>query len=330
MSEYKRVNARHSACKSCGGILTHNIAKNIFECTHCGNSQKVELGHKLENIPFDYKNTVDELPDDKIDVVKCKNCGAEVILDNENDVTGVCPYCDSNYVSDFSQKRLIAPSSLIPFKIDRKQAEASFKKWVKKLKGEKLGFSKGVIDTNIVQTYRPFWVFNANVVVDYRYEDRVLQGGRTVIANRQAKEDFNLVNVGIDAMYSTKYVDRIDPDRKLFQKYDFDELVEYDDAFLTGTQTSVYLLDLGEGLDATKSMIGSVLTKKHIGSASDFEIVRADDSKYSLALMPVWEARMVFKDEVFIYSLNGQTGKQFGEYPRNWMFASSGIKVNVR
>ncbi len=330
MANYKRASARHTECMSCGGTVYHNISKNIFECKHCGSTQSVELGRKLEEIPFDYKKTADELPVDSVDIFVCKNCSAELVLDDENDITGVCPYCDSNYVSDFSQKRLIAPSTLIPFKIDKKEAEDKFKKWVKELKGEKLGFSKSAIKSNIVQTYRPFWIFNANVIVDYKYQDRVVDGARSVIVNKNAKEDFNLVNVGIDAMYDTKYVDRIENDRKIFQKYNFEELVEYDDAFLTGTQTSVYAIDLGEGLEATLAMIGSVLTKKHIGSASNFKINDAVDSRYSLALMPVWEARMVFKDEVFIYSLNGQTGKQFGEYPRNWMFASSGIKVNVR
>lgn len=330
MKKYRKADAIHSKCDNCGGVLFYDISKNKFQCTHCGESQRVIISRKLDQNPFDFENLPDDLYDDSIDVIKCKNCAAVIILEDNLDITGSCPYCDSNYVSNFSEKRLIAPSSLIPFKVDRKEAEERFRSWVKKLKGEKRGFSKSVINTNVIQTYRPFWVFNAKLDVEYKYQARTIKNGRSVIVNSPGRENISLVNVGIDAMYNTEYSDRIESDRKAFQKYNFDELVDYDAAFLTGTQTSVYVLDLGEGLDSTRSLVGSELTKKHKGSASDFSIKYAINSKYSLALLPVWEARMVFDDEIFVYSLNAQTGVEFGEYPRNWMFSSSGVKFKVR
>ncbi len=330
MKKYKRVNAIHSKCENCGGTLIYDIPNQKFECTHCGETQKVVLSKNLDQNPFDYENIPVDIYDDSIDIIKCKNCAAEIILDDDLDITGDCPYCDANYVSNFSQKRLIAPSSLIPFKIDIKEAESKFKMWVKKLKGEKRGFSKSVINTKVVQTYRPFWIFNAKLDIEYKYQAKTVKNGRTVIINNTSRENISLVNVGIDGMYNTKYSDRIETDRKTFQKYDYNDLVDYDDAFLTGTQTSVYILSLGEGLDSTKALIGSELTRKHKGSASDFSIKSAVNPKYSLALLPVWEARMVFNDEVYVYSLNAQTGAEFGEYPRNWMFSSSGVKVKIR
>ncbi len=330
MSKYRIANARNSKCERCGGILFYNISKGKFECTHCGELNKIMVEHKLEKIPFDFTNISKEVPDYSIDVISCHNCNAEIVLDDELDITGVCPYCDSNYVSDFSKKRLIVPTAVIPYKIGKEEAKDRFKKWLKKLKGEKRGFTKSVINCNIVQTYRPFWIYNADLVIEYKFDDRVIMDGRTVILNKNEIEVINLVNVGIDAMYNTSYVDRIEPERKSFQKFNFDELVEYDDAFLTGTQTYVYSLDIIDGLDTTKALIGSALAQKHKDTARDFIIKQAKNSGYSLALLPVWEARMVYNSEVYIYSLNAQTGREFGEYPKNWLLDSSRIKVKMR
>ncbi len=328
MSKYNKENARHSECSGCGGTLQYNIVKSKFECTHCGNTQNVTLGHELEKNPFDFRNTIEEVPSDSTAIIGCKNCGAEIILDDEHDITGECPYCDTKYVTNFSEKRLIVPTALIPFSIPRDEAVEQFKKWAKKLKGEKKGFTNAVMDTNVVQTYRPFWVFDSEVYVDYMYSKTVREGKRTYSIDVKGNEKINLKDVGIDAMYLTQYTDHIDKHRQEFQKYDYNELVDYDDAFITGTETSVYIVDLGEGFDSTLALIGTAIAGMHggPGRAWGYKISDAKDSLYSLALLPVWEARMVFEGETYVYSMNGQTGKQFGEYPRSWLFQ----KVDMR
>lgn len=121
-------------CSNCGGILRWNISKQVFSCSSCGVTVDIDKSNTdIKKHDFDqYKQRAEgsvSFPDES--VVICKTCGAQITIDKATTAT-VCSMCASTYIDVEKQMSGIMPDGLIPFKVDKHQAQDNFRKWVKK------------------------------------------------------------------------------------------------------------------------------------------------------------------------------------------------------
>lgn len=323
-------------CRSCGAKLAFNPQDQLLKCPYCDNRiDVVKLHGDIHEYDF---NLVAGKPADwgnAAAAIKCQSCGAEIILGNTS-IAKICVFCGSSHVLKNNQFTGIAPESVIPFKITKKQAIDSFSSWIKKR-----WFSPGNLKTNykthsIYGVYVPCWTYDAMTdstytaeAGDYYYEKIT----RWVEENGQEKEvtesvrrtlwrsvggscQFNFDDIVVNA--STI----IDGD--LFEKtgaFNLSELVQYRPEFLSGFLAQKYSIDLQEGWEKAKKVIDDDVEKRIKDNIAADEVrslninTRYYNIKYKHILLPQWISSYTYKNKVYHFIVNGQTGAVGGQAP---------------
>ena len=162
-------------CANCGGTIKWNITKKKMECAACrtpyepeGEGRQIQK-HAYESLAEDEKRLILFA---ELTVMQCSVCGAELTFDSD-DTAKVCPLCGSSNVWGERQSVGISPDGIIPFQIDRAQAQRLFRKWVKGLWFAPGGFKETFQEGRLQGMYVPFWFFDAEA--DAFYQGR---GGR--------------------------------------------------------------------------------------------------------------------------------------------------------
>lgn len=120
-------------CASCGAPAQYDIVKQNYHCPNCGEDTGTEIPlKKLREFRSLTKTLLEqELPDSQTIACECPNCGARVIV-KEHEVTETCIFCQSKILRSNVQMREGFPEMVIPFRLNRKQAEKQLDEWVEK------------------------------------------------------------------------------------------------------------------------------------------------------------------------------------------------------
>lgn len=120
-------------CASCGAPAQYDIVKQNYHCPNCGEDTGTEIPlKKLREFRSLTKTLLEqELPDSQMIACECPNCGARVIV-KEHEVTETCIFCQSKILRSNVQMREGFPEMVIPFRLNRKQAEKQLDEWVEK------------------------------------------------------------------------------------------------------------------------------------------------------------------------------------------------------
>ena len=130
-------------CPACTGPLHFVGVSGMLECDYCGSKFTVEEIEKLyaEEEAKAAENTAkneekEEISGNqwsseeakKMKVYSCPSCGAELICDATTAATS-CPYCGNPTVIPGQFTGGLKPDLVIPFKLNKEQAEAALKKY---------------------------------------------------------------------------------------------------------------------------------------------------------------------------------------------------------
>ncbi len=91
---------------------------------------------------------------------RCESCGASMSYDASAQ-TLRCPFCGSKQLASQKDARTLKPNAVVPFQIDRQQADAALRKFLA------TGFFRpgdavqNSILRDVTQVYVPFWIFEA-------------------------------------------------------------------------------------------------------------------------------------------------------------------------
>ncbi|HIJ85356.1 MAG TPA: primosomal protein N' (replication factor Y) - superfamily II helicase, partial [Magnetococcales bacterium] len=158
-------------CTQCGAHLGFVPGTTSLVCEHCGHAQEVPLSRgEIKELDFDawlQKAEADGRVEDVV-VVQCAGCGATV-KPERGTIALACPFCGMAMDLQETSKRQIKPSSLLPFKVDKKQARDHFVKWVSSrwFAPNKLKMAARS-DTPLNGLYVPYWTFDTQTHSDYR------------------------------------------------------------------------------------------------------------------------------------------------------------------
>ncbi len=326
-------------CTGCGAVLEFKPGTKKLKCTYCGAENLIEQEEAIIE-EIDYEKFIRQKFDqeEKIEVIttRCTGCGASITL--EPHVTAdQCPYCATSIViSGGSTSKLLKPKSLIPFKIDRKQAAQSFMNWIGKLWFAPSALKKNTRHERIGGIYLPYWTYDAHTssfytgqrgIYRYRTETyTTTEQGRTVTRTRQVRYtewypaagqvscDFDDILVIASNSLPTTYTERLAP-------WNLQELVPFDDRYLSGFRSESYQLDAAKGLDIAKGKMEPTITseiRRDIGG--DEQHIHTVNTSYSSLtfkhiLLPIWISSYRYKDKVYRFLINGQSGEVQGERP---------------
>lgn len=277
---------------------------------------------------------------------QCQNCGSEVATSLEQR-SYVCPFCDSTYVTELPfQRGRQRPEFVIGFAITAAHAKEKYFEWL----GRNAWFRPGDLAEKAIAEkqkgiYLPFWHFSMLARSDwsanigeywYRTETYTTRdsNGKTTTRTRQVRETewFPLRGKYQRYLYgflvpATKGISN--EESRAIQPFQLSALARYRPYFLAGWMSEEYSIDMQLAIEQSKeefrkqqsAEIGNFLpgdTFSGLNAATDFEINGSD-----LILLPVHVLSYRYRDRVFRFLVNGQTGKIVGQKP--W----SGKRVSV-
>ncbi|MDH5264699.1 MAG: hypothetical protein OEX21_08125, partial [Betaproteobacteria bacterium] len=119
-------------------------------------------------------------------------------------------------------------------------------------------------------------------------------------------------------------------------RFNLKGLVPYQPEFVSGFQAEAYQVSLKDGFPIAKEYIDEAiraLIRRDIGGDQQrihAVSTRYADVKFKHVLLPVWVSAYRYRDKVYRFLINGQTGEVSGESPKSWWkiaFLVAGILV---
>lgn len=262
--------------------------------------------------------------DENLRAYQCPTCGAELITEKTTAATA-CPYCGNPSVVPGQLSGALKPEFVLPFKIEKEAAMAALHKHYGKRNFylPKLFRSDNQIE-KVQGVYVPFWLFDATVSGSGSYDgqDSVThregdyEVTRTMHYNveRAGTAEFTRIPVDGSKKMPDNYMDSIEP-------FDYTQLKPFSTAYLPGFLADRYDVSAEEAsprmetrcensLDdlLRRDIDHSVVVKKNFSS-------KVEKKGVHYALLPVWMLTTKWRDQTYLFAMNGQTGKFVGELP---------------
>ena len=106
------------------------------------------------------------------------------------------------------------------------------------------------------------------------------------------------------------------------EPFDYNDLTPFDSAYLTGYLADKYDVDSVSGQPRIKDRVENSINDKIQSSLLGYATViptsknlNVSHSKARYVLLPVWMLNTRYKDKIYTFAMNGQTGKMTGSFP---------------
>lgn len=335
------VQAQRFVCEKCGGKLTYAPDGRTLRCEYCAQQQRkgahltMSEGATVQEHDFTVALATAKGHSRPVGMhsFTCEGCGASFVL--APDVLSVnCSYCGSAHVVEMPETReLIPPEGVIPFAVEREEAQQTFRQWLVKKKMRKVKIS------SVRGLYLPAWTFDMSGEIKWRcytYRDEAsvdvagipvpLSGSRD--SRKLVKEE------GVHLVYeddllilaseklSAKLIE------KEVDKFLLGDVTPYAHAYLADWPAEVYQISVA---DASLKARAKMLKKAHnavdtrlsakLDNFHDLQLNTAGVTvdSFKLIFLPLWIARYRHQETTYYVVVNGQTGQVRGETPRNWL-----------
>ncbi|MGA2443025.1 MAG: hypothetical protein ABSH08_18895 [Tepidisphaeraceae bacterium] len=329
---------RQFPCSRCGAKLQFQPGTDSLVCPYCGTRNAIAA--PPATVPLldflSYCRQLAGAPEahDAL-LFRCANCGAETHL--VQDVTaGRCAFCGAPVVAEAQSKKLIKPGGLLPFIVNKAQANALFRKWIAGLYFAPSNLSRRADQAGIDGAYIPCWTYNTNTQTAYSGErgddytttetyTEVVNGRaemrtRTVTRTRwtavsgQVSDQFRDVLVLATQSLPPKQADHLQP-------WDLGHIVPYADDYLSGMSCQSYQIDLSQGFELAKSiMAGTIQATIQQDIGGDHQQISSMETNYldirfRHLLLPLWISAYHYSGKTFRFLVNARTGAVRGERP---------------
>lgn len=329
ISEYLPSAVGRITCGSCGTPLQDATAY----CTSCG--APIVSSQAPIVVPGRSGSDQTALPHR---LMQCKGCGAEVAtsLDQRS---YRCPFCDIAYVVELpSGDGRQRPEFIIGFSVTAEQAKDAFFKWLGKNAWYRPGdLARRAIAEKQRGVYLPFWHFSTLAesrwsaqIGEYWYRTETYQvkdsQGRTQTKTRQVQETEWFPLAGHHHRYHYGFLVPASRGISLeeshaIQPYHLGSLQRFRPFFLAGWMAEEFCIKREEAARQTvdeyrrrqEREIAYFLpgdTHRQLEVRTELEINDSD-----LILLPVHVLSYRYRDRVFHFLVNGQTGKVVGQKP---------------
>lgn len=328
-------------CSACGADLKYEPGQNKLKCPYCGAENIIENDESVEITENDYLTKLRELERDSGSsaverlAVKCDNCGALVSL-GDNKTAGECVFCGSHLSGQQQSVKEIPPESLLPFKVDKKEAAGNFKTWLKKRWFAPNKLKEYARMDGLKGIYSPYWTYDTEATTNYRGQRgeyyyttetyTAQENGKTVTKTRQVRHtrwypahgtvrnSFDDILISGSGNMLPRYTEALEP-------WDLENLVPFNEKYLSGFQVESYSIGLEPGFEKAKDRMAPVIDhtiRRDIGGDEQRINSRSsayDDITFKHILLPVWISAYKFKGKVYNFMVNARTGEVQGNRP---------------
>lgn len=333
-NNWKEVDKHSATCPSCSASIQFNPSSSKLSCPYCGFEEEIakpeqEKDQIAEEINFeDALNRSNFNWGDEKKIVICDTCAGESVYD-ALEIANVCPYCGSNHLMESSAENALAPNGVCPFEITQEQADANFQRWIKgKLFAPNEAKRKAKAD-EFLGVYLPYWTFDTKTASQYSAQ----YGINRTVTDREGKTRVETDWYSTSGFYqqfiddflvraTTRYEEGL---LKKVEPFQTNRSIAYQKNYLTGYIAERYSIGLEDGWKIAQNGIHNQLHNEieqqimlrhgaHQVRALRFSTTHSNIT-FKYVMLPLWVSSFRYKDKVYQFLVNGQTGKVGGQSP---------------
>ena len=326
-------------CPNCGGPLHFEPEIQKNKCDYClsefTNEELREINAAAtEDTSGDtseahdhshvHEHTQDENIEEHLAEYTCDSCGAQVVTE-ETTATTFCYYCHNPVILIDRISGEFRPDKVIPFTFSREKAINSFTNWAKSYSYVPKSFYSSSQLEKMTGMYVPNWMAETESKIDFQGEGTRLKVWRAgdleytehkkYALNRQGE-----INVGNITEIALRKIDH--SLLSTIAPYDESKAVDFEVAYLNGFFSEKYDIkkdDLKKVIEDRALSYTENLVKDSLSGYDRTNFVKSsiepNINKWTYILLPVWIMTYKYNGKTYIYAINGQTGKSFGELP---------------
>ncbi len=307
-------------CLNCGGAVVFDPSSQRLVCKYC-NSTFSKDDYLLDESKIDDK---DDFANQTVSYT-CTNCGAQIMTTNTTAATACC-YCHTPVVLDKRLDGSQKPDFVLPFKLTKEQALERFQQFFSQKKMLPPVFKERIVLDRISGVYYPYWYTDSRLGADL---DSV---GKKVRVYRQGDYEYTETKTYNIQRNGTVKIDGVsmaaieNPDRvnlNSISPFADQMFEEFSMSYLSGflAEKRVYSKkDLEKSMlerindltfNSLRSTIKGYTSVNHTSYNTDYQSL-----VWKYAFLPVWVLTYNVDGKAnYIYAVNGQTGKIYGDLP---------------
>ncbi|NQU20802.1 MAG: hypothetical protein HQ567_05925 [Candidatus Nealsonbacteria bacterium] len=254
----------------------------------------------------------------------CSGCGASMSFDATVGSLQ-CPFCASVDMVEKKDAKIIAPTKVVPFKLSRASAVAAMRQWLGRGFFRPSNLSQRAAVVQMQPVYVPYWIFRAGTHTHWTADTSHTPGGARgdwFPMSGEHRGDYPGLLIGASRALQPGETSRICP-------FDLDAGVppeEVDLEQVTVEQFSMprkYARPLARGL--VEEMEAKTCAGRYVPGRSRnvHANVRIESMSSEPVLLPVWIMAYRYKDQLYRFLVNGQTGRATGLAPFAWWKAAA-------
>lgn len=337
-------------CPKCGASdVTYNLKKKKLLCNYCYtefDSEELEgIEKEAKNLEGETRTTgTKDINEEASDIItlKCGGCGAEVVINTKEQTNARCHWCRSILSINSSIENGAIPDVVLPFKLEKKEAEEKISKFVEKRKffAHPI-FKKEFTTKNIMGVFFPYLLVDAKIHASFSGEgEHLVKKYKVDIGNDkdETRYDADLYKVerdfliAIDDLTIESNKDRLN--KKSSERtnnvinailpFDTENCVKYKGNYLVGYSSEKRDINIGNIEDKVNKELEDV-TRYSLNNELSFydRGIRWDDEKYEIkgkqwisAYLPVWlYSYQDPKKNLHYVAVNARNGKVMGSVP---------------
>lgn len=318
-------------CPNCGGGLVFDPKKQKLVCEYCL-SEFTEAEVSEEAKQAKERSEPEEAPKEggtgengAVGYI-CPSCGAEIVT-TETTAALLCYYCHNPVVLSGRVSGEFLPDLILPFSIERKQAEEMFSSWIHKKKFVPASFSAKNQVEKLSGVYFPYLIYSCKV--DGRIQAEA-EKDRTWVTGNIRYTEHNRYQVERAGSLDVKNLTRnalSGSSRELVEgvlPFDAEKMAPFRTEYLSGFQAEKRNLESAEFTPEAEQEVKAYTVQNLTSSVNGYRSVRVQnsetkirDAKWKYALLPVWVLTYRHREDgkVYYFAMNGQTGKICGKLP---------------
>ena len=321
-------------CPNCGAPISFNPEFDLFTCEFCLSrftpiemeeydlKRRQEAEQRVQHAAS--KEAKAQADDRLVHTYNCNSCGAQVVT-TETTTATFCYYCHNPVIIDARMYGDDRPDEIIPFDISEEEAIEKFLEWTEHKKFIPDDFRSPEHIEKMTGIYVPYWFVDSDVEVNFVGKSTRSQSHRTSTHIVQQDSDYEHVRQGTYLITDANIAANSKIDIDLLngiEPYDTNKIQTFSMPLLSGYFAESYTLTEDEGAKILENYVyhyaDNLLNRsfQHTGSVStlhkDFQQV-SQGTRY--VLLPVWILTYNYNGEIYVFAVNGETGKMAGELP---------------
>ena len=319
-------------CPCCDASLSWKPGATKVICEYCGSEFDPSIFDEMKS-DFKENDTWDDVDHEMwseeeakgLTVFHCKSCGGELVAD-PNTASTFCPYCGSPVVAMGNLSGGVKPQYVIPFVKTEKEAKDALRGYFKGKIFLPSSFKKSLEIKEAQGVYVPYWLFDADVDgrVEYKAEkeERYRRGNDEIIKThyykiiREGEVGFDHVPVDASTKMDDAMMESLEPfnyvqDRK-----------EFNTVYLAGFSANKYDVTVDDAKPRATTRVREGTVNKFAETIYGYDRCGVSNVQLAIkksaneyAFFPTWLVNTKWKDQIYLFAVNGETGLVKADLP---------------